>query len=185
MAIDTSERKSGDVILDVDGHEVAVREQADLFLARDGNLDRRMHGRDAQRLERHGLRKGEGGGEQPRELRPVRSSRRNERFPLDQLDDRVGQFAQVVPSARLTVLYDVSHNICKEELHEVDGRFFAGDERVAANPLLARREEKNVLLVLVTADKGGLRTDPAWDDLREESEFKELLKKVDLNVWPR
>jgi F-type H+-transporting ATPase subunit gamma len=30
----------------------------------------------------------------------------------------------------------------------------AGDERAAENPLLARREERNVLLVLVTADKG-------------------------------
>ncbi|HTP35613.1 MAG TPA: ATP synthase F1 subunit gamma [Candidatus Acidoferrales bacterium] len=30
----------------------------------------------------------------------------------------------------------------------------AGDERVAANPLLARREENRILLVLVTGDKG-------------------------------
>ena len=37
---------------------------------------------------------------------------------------------------------------------------------------------------LVHADMGGLRTDPAWDDLREEPEFKELLKKVGLDAWP-
>jgi len=30
----------------------------------------------------------------------------------------------------------------------------AGDERAAENPLLARREENRVLLVLVTGDKG-------------------------------
>jgi tRNA-splicing ligase RtcB len=31
-------------------------------------------------------------------------------------------FAQVCPAARLPVLYDVSHNTCKLETHEVDGR---------------------------------------------------------------
>ncbi len=31
-------------------------------------------------------------------------------------------FAEVLPSARLTLLYDVSHNTCKEEEHEVDGK---------------------------------------------------------------
>jgi tRNA-splicing ligase RtcB len=30
-------------------------------------------------------------------------------------------FAEVFPSAELTLLYDVSHNTCKEEVHEVDG----------------------------------------------------------------
>jgi tRNA-splicing ligase RtcB len=30
-------------------------------------------------------------------------------------------FAEVFPSASLTLLYDVSHNTCKEETHEVDG----------------------------------------------------------------
>src|SRR5262250_279022 len=30
----------------------------------------------------------------------------------------------------------------------------AGDERVAGNPLLARREENRILLVLITGDKG-------------------------------
>lgn len=38
---------------------------------------------------------------------------------------------------------------------------------------------------LVHADGGGLRTDPAWDGLREEPEFKELLKAVRLDVWPK
>ena len=32
---------------------------------------------------------------------------------------------------------------------------------------------------------GGLRTDPAWDDLKDEPRFKELLKKVGLDQWPR
>ena len=31
-------------------------------------------------------------------------------------------FASIVPSAELTLLYDVSHNTCKVESHEVDGR---------------------------------------------------------------
>jgi len=31
-------------------------------------------------------------------------------------------FARLYPAARLEVLYDVSHNICKEEMHVVDGR---------------------------------------------------------------
>lgn len=31
-------------------------------------------------------------------------------------------FARVFPGAALDVLYDVSHNICKEETHELDGR---------------------------------------------------------------
>jgi tRNA-splicing ligase RtcB len=33
-----------------------------------------------------------------------------------------GAFAEVLPGARLTLLYDVSHNTCKEETHLVDGR---------------------------------------------------------------
>jgi tRNA-splicing ligase RtcB len=31
-------------------------------------------------------------------------------------------FAQVLPKAELKLIYDVSHNTCKEEVHEVDGR---------------------------------------------------------------
>jgi hypothetical protein len=38
---------------------------------------------------------------------------------------------------------------------------------------------------LVRADAGGLRTNPAWDGLREEPEFQDLLKAVGLDVWPR
>lgn len=38
---------------------------------------------------------------------------------------------------------------------------------------------------LVHPDGSGLRTDPAWDRLRDEPEFKELLKKVGLDVWPK
>jgi tRNA-splicing ligase RtcB len=33
-----------------------------------------------------------------------------------------GVFADLVPAARLTLLYDVSHNTCKVETHAVDGR---------------------------------------------------------------
>jgi len=32
---------------------------------------------------------------------------------------------------------------------------------------------------------GGLRTDPAWDGFQDEPRFKELLKKVGLDQWPR
>jgi tRNA-splicing ligase RtcB len=31
-------------------------------------------------------------------------------------------FAEVFPQARLDMLYDVSHNTCKQEIHEIDGR---------------------------------------------------------------
>lgn len=33
-----------------------------------------------------------------------------------------GVFADLLPAARLTLLYDVSHNTCKVEMHDVDGR---------------------------------------------------------------
>ena len=35
------------------------------------------------------------------------------------------------------------------------------------------------------ADGGGLRTDPAWDDLPHEPRFEALLKPVGLDVWPK
>ncbi len=38
---------------------------------------------------------------------------------------------------------------------------------------------------IVNADWGGLRTDPAWDDLGEEPQFQALLKQVGLDVWPK
>jgi TolB-like protein len=38
---------------------------------------------------------------------------------------------------------------------------------------------------LIFADYGGLRTDIAWDDLKGEPRFKELLKKTGLDMWPR
>jgi tRNA-splicing ligase RtcB len=31
-------------------------------------------------------------------------------------------FAKLFPGARLELLFDVSHNTCKEETHEIDGR---------------------------------------------------------------
>jgi tetratricopeptide (TPR) repeat protein len=37
---------------------------------------------------------------------------------------------------------------------------------------------------LVLPDGGGLRTDPAWDDLQDHPRFESLLKKVGLHVWP-
>ncbi|VVM04917.1 hypothetical protein MAMC_00297, partial [Methylacidimicrobium cyclopophantes] len=39
------------------------------------------------------------------------------------LTDRIRKvFGRFFPEQRLTLLYDVSHNTCKEELHRVDGR---------------------------------------------------------------
>lgn len=35
-------------------------------------------------------------------------------------------FTEVIRKAQLTVLYDVSHNTCKEELHKIDGRIKPG-----------------------------------------------------------
>jgi hypothetical protein len=38
---------------------------------------------------------------------------------------------------------------------------------------------------LVNADFGGLRTDPVWDNFRDEPRFQALVKKVGLDRWPR
>jgi hypothetical protein len=38
---------------------------------------------------------------------------------------------------------------------------------------------------LFNAFHGGLRTDPAWDNLHNEPRFQALLKKVGLDRWPR
>lgn len=40
---------------------------------------------------------------------------------------------------------------------------------------------------LVNSDYGGLRTDPAWDDLRDDPRSEALCQKVGLggNQWPK
>ncbi|MBE7499221.1 MAG: protein kinase [Verrucomicrobiales bacterium] len=38
---------------------------------------------------------------------------------------------------------------------------------------------------IVNADWGGLRTDPAWDDLQDEPRFQALLRRAGLDVWPK
>jgi serine/threonine protein kinase/tetratricopeptide (TPR) repeat protein len=58
-----------------------------------------------------------------------------------------------------------------------------GDKEQVLKHLERAYEERSELLV--QADDGGLRTDPAWDGLREEPRFSELLKKVGLDQWPK
>jgi hypothetical protein len=58
-----------------------------------------------------------------------------------------------------------------------------GDKEKALDWLEKADEERSENLIV--ADWGGLRTDPAWDDLQNEPRFKELLKKVGLDQWPR
>ncbi|MFO1497569.1 MAG: protein kinase [Verrucomicrobiota bacterium] len=47
------------------------------------------------------------------------------------------------------------------------------------------RAEQQKSEYLLFADLGGLRTDLAWKNLQDEPRFKELLKKVGLDIWPR
>jgi tetratricopeptide (TPR) repeat protein len=58
-----------------------------------------------------------------------------------------------------------------------------GDKEKALENLEKAEEDKSEYLIM--ADWGGLRTDLAWDDLQNERRFKELLKKVGLDHWPR
>ena len=57
-------------------------------------------------------------------------------------------------------------------------------EQAAIEGLLERAVADRVE-ELVNADWGGLRTDPAWDDLQDEPRFQALLKQVGLDVWPK
>jgi hypothetical protein len=38
---------------------------------------------------------------------------------------------------------------------------------------------------IVNVDWGGLRTDPAWDDFRDDPRFLALLKQAGLDEWPK
>jgi hypothetical protein len=58
-----------------------------------------------------------------------------------------------------------------------------GEKEQAVMSLERAYEERSELLV--QADDGGLRTDPAWDGLQAHPRFQALLKKVGLDVWPR
>ena len=58
-----------------------------------------------------------------------------------------------------------------------------GDKEKTFENLEKAEAEKSEYLIM--ADWGGLRTDPAWDDLQNEPRFKDLLKKVGLDQWPR
>jgi tetratricopeptide (TPR) repeat protein len=58
-----------------------------------------------------------------------------------------------------------------------------GDKQRALDYLEKAYEERSEYLV--NADWGGLRTDPAWDNLRDEPRFQALLKKVGLDHWPK
>src|SRR5512135_2799742 len=46
-------------------------------------------------------------------------------------------------------------------------------------------EDRSELLVQVDIGMGGLRLDKAWDELRSENRFQELLRKTGLDKWPR
>ena len=60
-----------------------------------------------------------------------------------------------------------------------------GQKDAALDYLERARDEKSEFLVFTDWGGGGLRMDRAWDGLRDEPRFKELLKKVGLDVWPR
>ncbi|MCK6500046.1 MAG: hypothetical protein L6Q38_11275, partial [Nitrospira sp.] len=57
-----------------------------------------------------------------------------------------------------------------------------GDKESALDWLERAEQERSEHLVF--ADFGGLRTDPAWDQLQDHPRFLALLKKVGLEVWP-
>ncbi|MBL9135801.1 MAG: protein kinase [Verrucomicrobiales bacterium] len=57
-----------------------------------------------------------------------------------------------------------------------------GDKESALDWLERAEQERSEHLVF--ADFGGLRTDPAWDQLQDHPRFLALLKKVGLDVWP-
>lgn len=57
-----------------------------------------------------------------------------------------------------------------------------GDQEKALDWLERAEADRSEFLVIT--DAGGLRTDPAWDGLREHPRFQALLRKVGLDVWP-
>jgi hypothetical protein len=46
-------------------------------------------------------------------------------------------------------------------------------------------EDRSELLVHADIGMGGLRMDTAWDGLRTEPRFQELLRKTGLDEWPK
>jgi len=64
-------------------------------------------------------------------------------------------------------------------------RVYAGlNEKEKALDWLERADKEKSEYLIYGDMFGGLRTDLAWDDLKDESRFKELLKKVGLDQWP-
>ena len=58
-------------------------------------------------------------------------------------------------------------------------------EKDKALDWLEKAEQDKSEYLLLGDFAGGLRVDPAWDDFQDEPRFKELLKKVGLDQWPR
>jgi tetratricopeptide (TPR) repeat protein len=83
----------------------------------------------------------------------------------------------------LQELFELGHS--KYLQHYFVARVYAAlrDKEKALDWLEKAEADKSEYLII--ADWGGLRTDPAWDDLQNEPRFKELLKKVGLDQWPR
>jgi tetratricopeptide (TPR) repeat protein len=63
--------------------------------------------------------------------------------------------------------------------------YAALNDKEKALEYLEKAEQESSSYFLHGDEGGGLRVDAAWDDLKEEPRFKELLKKVGLDQWPR
>ncbi len=59
-----------------------------------------------------------------------------------------------------------------------------GDREAALTALEKACDDRSESLVHVE-DTGGLRMDPAWEDLQAEPRFQQILKRTGLDKWPR
>jgi tetratricopeptide (TPR) repeat protein len=63
--------------------------------------------------------------------------------------------------------------------------YAALNDKDKALEYLEKAEQDSSSYLIFGDEGGGLRTDPAWDNLKDEPRFKELLRKVGLDQWPR
>jgi len=63
--------------------------------------------------------------------------------------------------------------------------YAALNDKAKALEWLEKAEQDRSEYLFLGTNGGGLRTDPAWDELKEEPRFKALLKKLGFDQWPR
>ena len=85
----------------------------------------------------------------------------------------------------LQELLEVQHTGPYLQPYFVARVYAALNDKDKALEYLEKAEQDSSSYLILGDEGGGLRTDPAWDDLKEEPRFKELLKKVGLDQWPR